>query len=116
VKCGIAYSIEAKMCKGNDTNFPFSRLESHQVENLLAFDAAGGCSYVVISFRKPKLTAYAVEINDWRDIARELLTIHNRKSIPRAWFGTDPRIIELPRIKCDSRRIWDFSVVSPPTT
>lgn len=113
IKAGVPYSIEAKMCKGNDTNFPFSRLEAHQVENLLAFDAAGGRSYIAISFRKPKLSAYAIEINDWREMSRELLTVHKRKSIPRSWFTTDPRIVELPRIKRNDQRIWDFSIIRP---
>jgi len=113
VEEGFAYSFEAKMCKNNDTSFPLSRLECHQIENLLAFDRVGGLAYILVSFRKPRPVAYAVLINDWRDMSKELLSIHNRKSVPRAWFTADKRFLALPRIKVDGKYIWDFNALKP---
>lgn len=111
VEEGIPYSFEAKMCKNNDTSFPLSRLESHQIDNLLAFDRAGGRAYILVSFRKPKPVAYAVLISDWKAVTKELITEHHRKSVPRAWFESDPRFTKLPRVKLDGVYGWDFNVL-----
>lgn len=113
IKSGIPYAVEAKMCKNNNTNFPLSRLACHQIDNLRAFAQAGGKAYIAISFRKPKLTAHLISIEDWGDICKELATVHKRKSIPRSWFSTDSRFIEIPRRKMDGGYIWDFSVIEP---
>jgi recombination protein U len=113
VEEGVPYSVEAKMCKNNDTSFPLSRLEAHQIENLLAFEQAGGLSYIVVSFRKPKPVAHAVLVTDWQDMSKELLQVHSRKSVPRSWFTSDPRFITLPRIKVDGAYIWDVNALKP---
>lgn len=109
---GVPYSFEAKMCKNKATSFPLSRLEYHQIENLLAFSAVGGRAYIVISFRKPKLTAYAVEINDWREISKELIQQYKRKSVPRSWFDVDSRFISIPRFKDSGVYYWDFNEIA----
>jgi recombination protein U len=111
VSAGIPYSFEAKQCKNNDTSFPLSRLEEHQLENLIAFEKAGGESYVLISFRKPKPCAYAVRVTDWLSVTHDLHNVEHRKSVPRSWFTTDKRFITLPRVKLTKAYGWDFNTL-----
>lgn len=79
VSRGQYIAFDAKETKAD--RFPFSRLESHQLDYLNQARKHGGQAFVIIMFTEHN-KMYRLDIDEYNDLQNTL----DRKSIPLSWF------------------------------